>query len=136
MEELRNENLELRSAIKQLTIERAKLEDQLYRAFRKCLNEKKRKICELEQELQEIRGRTNGALRVQSSGPTEAKRKPPPIPILDNDDSGSDTSIDSNVDFQPNENINNDADELELEQLEKNRGLDTSAGMLSSINCF
>lgn len=93
MEELRKENAELKRCIKQLTVQRERLEDQLFRAFRKCLNTKKRKIQGLQEELAALRGEEVD----QDVSPVKRRTM---IKMEENSDSSDGTSVDSEVNFE------------------------------------
>lgn len=94
MEALKKENGELRHAIHQLSVEKERLEDQLYRAFRKCLNTKKRKIRELQDELAALRDENRGG--GQSKKP---KRNNNLVILSCSDDDEDDTDVDDAIKY-------------------------------------
>jgi hypothetical protein len=85
---LQTENDKLKKQIKRLTIEKNKLEDQLYRAFWKCLNTKKRKIAELEKELSKVKGdnKNNNGRNKKARLSGNKTRRRAAVPISDSED--------------------------------------------------
>lgn len=111
MEALKKENGELKRAIRQLSVEKNRLEDQLYRAFRRCLNAKKRKISRLQTQLQALRTTTTTTDKRSddNNNPPRSKRArklPPNVSSDDDEDDGpesDETTVDVDVIYDDGE---------------------------------
>jgi hypothetical protein len=120
---LRKENEKLKKAIHQFTIEKNRLQDQLYRAFRQCLNTKKRKIAKLQQQLDSIFAGT-GAISSERDSCVPPKRSKRDVFDDSTDDEGGadsdETTFDGQVGYEddiPMPSPPNSESEITLEDL-------------------
>lgn len=99
MEDLKRENAELRDAISRMRVEKNRLEDQLYRAFRRCLNSKKRKIRELQEQVEALRvdGDDVGSKKTKKTRKAVQRRINSSEEEASASSSGDETDVDSQV---------------------------------------